>query len=558
LLVRAAAAHPDREALVGRLRRYTYAELLEEVEAGAAALHALGVRPGDRVAATAPNEADIMVAFLAVQRLSGIWVGLSKQLSPRELILLLEDSGASVFLADVPARVKLETNDESPDLLRQTIDMEPGDNEWFHLVNRFRGKRAPAIEIDPLAPAGIAYTSGTTGFPKGVVHCQHAMLVVAVHSARRSAAQGVRFRRGATLPMTILNVIMKEALTAFAAGGTCVIMNRLDAAGVAEWIDTERIESIVCSPPTILDFIQREDLLPAMFESIQAMTCGGGSCPQNLRDGFIAKFGKPLYVSWGLTEAPTAVAGGFTDDCHAGASGRAYDHLEIVVRKSTGEESAPGEQGELNVRAISTGPWAHVYTPMLGYWGQRELTEEALQAEELRTGDIGYIDDDRCLFVVARAKLVIVRGGQNISPAEVEQVIKTHPAVIDAAVIGVPDERFGERALAAVQVAKDRTDHGNLREELTALCLQELSKFKCPESWVFLDEMPRNAMMKINRNDLLNYCLDVAGHDVLDAGQSEGGENRMVCPLRADKFHNRIHRRESGPTPEDLPDEQES
>lgn len=507
LLTRAAAAHPDQEALVGARRRYSYAEMLEAVEAGAAALHDFGIRAGDRVAATAPNQTDLMLAFLAVQWLGGVWVGVSKQLAAPELQYQLQDSGAVLYMADAATLAKLRQVMGSGEADLRTIDMEPGENQWLGLIETNRGRRAPRIEIDPLAPAAIAYTSGTTGVPKGSVHSQHGLLVVAAHAAYRSRAKGAAFRRAATLPLTILNIVAKEGLAAFAAGGTFVIMDRLDAAGVAEWIARERVESVVCSPPTVMDFINRADITPAAMNSIQALTCGGGPCPQHLRDGFMRKFGKPLYVSWGLTEAPTSVSGGFTDACPPDSAGRVFDHLEVVVRRPDGALAAPGEGGELYVRAASTGAWAGVYAPMLGYWGLRAETAAALPGGELRTGDIGRIDPDGWLFIIDRAKSVIVRGGQNIYPAEVERLLKGHPGILDAVVLPMPDERFGEVALAALELAQEPPDRQALQRDLAALCSRELAKFKCPERWVMLPSFPRNAMMKVNRQDLRAQCL---------------------------------------------------
>lgn len=506
LLARMSAQRPNQEAVVGALGRYTYAELRVAAEAGAAALHRMGVVAGDRIAASAPNQTDLIIAFLAVQSLGAVWVGLSRQLAPPELAFQLRDCGASLLMADAATHAKLRQL-EAPDLIGlRTIDLEPGANEWRRLVDARLEEPAPQIEIDPFAPAAIAYTSGTTGRPKGAVHSQHGLMVVAVQAALRSRAQGPAFRRAATLPLTILNIVAKEGLASFAAGGTFVIADRLDAVGVAEWIARERVESIVCSPPTVLDLIRRDEISPSALNSIEALTCGGGHCPEVLRQGFQAKFGKPLYVSWGLTEAPTSVSGGFADACPSTASGRVFDHLEVVVRGPDGAAVAPGERGELFVRAAAIGPWAGVYAPMLGYWGRPDETQAALPNGELRTGDVGVIDEDGWLYIVDRLKSVIVRGGQNIYPAEIEGVLKAHPDVLDAVVLAVPDERFGEIALAALELAPTACT-AEVKAELEATCSRELAKYKCPERWVVLRQFPRNAMMKVNRGELRDRCL---------------------------------------------------
>jgi long-chain acyl-CoA synthetase len=505
LIAQAAAERPAQEAMVGLGRRYSYAALLIATEAGAAALYDLGVRPGDRVAASAPNQAGVMLAFLAVQRLGAVWVGVSRQLAAPEAEFQLRDCGASVFMGDAAALERLRETTGAGAFIRRVIGMAPGDDEWLGLIEANRGRRAPDIQIDPLAPAAIAYTSGTTGRPKGATHSQHGLLVVAAHAAHRSQAKGPAFRRAATLPLTILNIVAKEGLAAFAAGGTFVIMDRLDAAGVADWIVRERVESVVCSPPTVADFVARDDIAPSAMASIQALTCGGGACPPALREGFAAKFGKPLYVSWGLTEAPTSVSGGFADQCPPDSAGRVFDHLEVVVRGPGGEALPPGARGELCVRAASTGDWAGVYAPMLGYWRLPEETAAALPDGELRTGDIGCVDEKGFVHILDRAKSVIIRGGQNIYPAEIERLLRGHPGVLDAAVLAMPDARFGEVPLAALEVGEA---HETLQHELEALCARDLARFKRPEAWVILPRFPRNAMDKVNRSELRDLCLE--------------------------------------------------
>jgi acyl-CoA synthetase (AMP-forming)/AMP-acid ligase II len=331
--------------------------------------------------------------------------------------------------------------------------------------------------------------------------------VVAAHAAYRSIAKGRDFRRAATQPLTILNIVAKEGLASFAAGGTFVIMDRLDAAGVADWIARERVESVVCSPPTVADFVARDDITPAAMASIQALTCGGAACPPALRESFARKFGKPLYVSWGLTEAPTSVSGGFTDQCPPDSAGRVFDHLDVVVRDADGAALPPGARGELCVRAASTGDWAGVYAPMLGYWGLPDETAAALSDGELRTGDVGCVDKDRFVFILDRAKSVIIRGGQNIYPAEVERLLRSHAGVLDAAVLAMPDARFGEVPVAAIEVGPDAPVREPLLGALEALCARELARFKRPAAWVTLPLFPRNAMDKVNRSELRELCL---------------------------------------------------
>jgi acyl-CoA synthetase (AMP-forming)/AMP-acid ligase II len=508
ILARRAQDRSDQVALIGSLRRYTYREMSETVEAGAAALYAVGVRQGDRVACTAPNQTDIMIAFLAVQRLGAVWVGISKFLAGPETLFQLQNSGASFFLGDNAALAKLQSLGEEASLIRRTIDMEAGENEWVRLIEAHRGKPAPQVDIDPLAPAGIAYTSGTTGHPKGAVICQHSMVTMSAHSASR-AVQGGTERRAATSPLTILNMIISGGLPSFVGGGSFVCMDRQDAVGVAEWIERERVEAMACAPPTIRDFITRDEISPSMLASMVTLSCGGGACPQDLRDGYLRKFGKPIHASYGLTEAPTGLTGNFASECPPDSCGTPFSHVEMAIRAPDGQVLPAGERGEICVRPARTGPWEGVYTPMLGYWDRPEATADTLDGPWLRTGDIGYLDDNGFAYVVDRAKLVILRGGQNIYPAEIERVLKQHPGVKDAAVLGMPSARFDESVLAVIEMESGDTDEARLKAELTAACTQSLAKYKWPEAWIFRPELPRNAMMKINRPLLKTQCEEM-------------------------------------------------
>jgi acyl-CoA synthetase (AMP-forming)/AMP-acid ligase II len=352
----------------------------------------------------------------------------------------------------------------------------------------------PNVDIDPHAPAGIAYTSGTTGLPRGIVHSQHNLLLPgAVLVAERG--YDASLRKGDCLPLTILNLMVLTTLLTAQAGGCCVVMDRRDAEGIAEWIRTQGITVWNGVPAQLYDMARGGEVRPEDLASLTEVWSGGGDCPDSLRQAFDAAFGFALRASYGLTEAPTVVA---MDPVGAewvpGASGRPLPHLLVRALTDAGEEAAEDEPGELCVSAAEDGPWAGEWTPMLGEW--RDGAVVPGPPGPLRTGDLGAIDADGWLSVRDRRKLVVVRGGANVYPAEVERVLLTLPGVEAAAVFGIPDDRLGERVAAVVQRSPG-CEVGV--DDLVAGCRAELASYKVPDRWAVVPALPRNAMGKVIR-----------------------------------------------------------
>lgn len=478
VLDRALEADPDREALVTRTRRLTYADLDREANQAAHGLRELGVRPGDRVAASLPNDADVVVAFHGAMRLGAVWLGVNQALAPPEKRYLLDDSGSTLLLGD----------DELPDLGVRVIDLDG----WRAAVEAADASPV-GVDVDPFAPAGLAYTSGTTGHPKGAVHSQHNLLVPgAVLVETRGYDESLR--KGDCFPFTVLNMAVLTTLLASQAGGCSIVMDRIDAEGVAEWIRTERITTWN-GPPALLHSLATMDSIAAShLATLDEVWTGGADCPEAIRAAFGAKFGLPVLATYGLSEAPTVVSIDGRDGAHVpGASGRPLPHLSVRIAGDDGSTLSPGETGE-----VCVAPADDRYRLMLGYWERPEASDSALAGGELHTGDVGFLDDDGYLHLRDRKSLVIIRGGANVYPAEVERVLLEAPGVEAAAVLGIPDERLGERVVAVVEAAD--LDEAAVR----AHCEANLAKYKVPERFVPVDRLPRNAMGKIARTELLD------------------------------------------------------
>jgi acyl-CoA synthetase (AMP-forming)/AMP-acid ligase II len=496
------AASPQREALVGRHRRYTYAELDAAVDHVAATLHALGVRAGDRVAISMGNHPEIVVEFLACMRLGAIWLGVNLALAPPEKAYVLRDAQATVLIAD-PSVVDEVTPlvTDLPDL-GHVLVCDPADgprDEWRALVDASSAGGYPFVAVDPFAPAAIAYTSGTTGFPKGAVHSQHNLLLPGAVARARSQYDS-ETRLGVLLPLTILNLVALGPLVAFQVRGTCVCIDRIDPVGLAGWIRDERVTACATVPAILHGLLTHPEVTEADLATLRVPGVGGADCPDAFRELYRARYGVEVTAGYGLTEAPTAVT--MSDPrkpAVPGSCGHALPHVRVVVRDEDDREVAPGVVGELCVAPRDEGPWAGVYTPMLGYWNQPDATAEALRGGVLHTGDLGCVDPQGEVYVKDRRHDLIIRGGSNVYPAEVERVLHDDPRVAACAVVGRRDERLGERVVAFVQSAPGSAPTA---DELSAACRSQLAAYKVPEEWHFVATMPRNAMNKIMKGEL--------------------------------------------------------
>ncbi|GAA2121258.1 class I adenylate-forming enzyme family protein [Actinomadura napierensis] len=471
------AARPQATAVEAASGAWSYAELDDQARRAAGALWSLGVRPGDRVAACLPNDLDIVAAFHGAQRIGAVWAGIGEALAAGEQEELHGICDPAVVLAgprcrlDVPDRV-------DPD-------------RWAELMAG--DEAAPRVEPDLDAPAGIAFTSGTSGRPKAVVHSQRNLLLPgAVLVAARG--WGPELRKGDSFPLTILNLMVLSTLLTAQAGGCAVVMDRRDAEGVADWISARRVTVWNAAPAQLYDLAARPEL---DLGSLREVWSGGGDTPDTLRRAFAETHGPVPRSTYGLTEAPTVVSiDPQGEEWRPGASGRVLPHLDVAAYDDEGRRLPAGELGELRLSGAAGGPWAGAWTPLLGYWERGRVRPP--EPGPVPTGDVGTVDGDGWLTVLDRKKLVIVRGGANVYPLEVERVIMTHPDVVRVAVCGVPDERLGQRVAAVVQSSGARLDAG----ALTEACRRELASYKVPEIWSQVDALPVNAMGKVQRAGL--------------------------------------------------------
>jgi O-succinylbenzoic acid--CoA ligase len=490
---------PERMVLVTRSVLWTYAELDRQADAVAAALAAVGVAAGDRVAVALPNDADIVASFHGTMRLGAVWVGLNRALAPPEKAYILHDSGTTFLLCDADTAAQLDRDDLGlGDLRRLVVGADQEGQEWRSMLEAAVGAKRPS-PIDPERPAALAYTSGTTGHPKGAVHSQRNLLVPGA-ALVASRGYGPELRKGDCFPLTILNLQVLTTLLVAQAGGCSVIMDRIDAAGVAQWIRDHGV-TLWNGPPALLYSLAHDPSIdPADLASLDEVWAGGADCPESLRAAFTDRFGLPVLTTYGLTEAPTVVSidprGG---EHRRGASGRPLPHLRATIRDDDGDEVPTADTGEICLSAQEDGPWLGVYRLPLGYWQRDDASADLLRGGVVHTGDVGFVDAEGFLYVRDRRNQMIIRGGANVYPAEVERVLHAVPGVEACAVFGIRDERLGERVAAAVQVAPGKQVSS---EDLTKQCMAELARYKVPERIIFVGAFVRNSMGKIDRRRL--------------------------------------------------------
>ena len=495
------ASTPDKVILIGRSGRYTARQLDEASNRMANALRDLGIRPGDRVAASLPNDTAIVVAFLGAMRAGAIWLGVNRPLAPPEKAYMLRDSQANLFLGDADMVAQVESQREGLPDLRHIVTVG-GDGDRFADLLAAASTDTVAVDIDPYGPAAIAYTSGTTGFPKGAVHSQHNLLLPGFVNASRSAKIGTPDNPvlGLPLPLTILNLIVLGPLLAYQNGSVLVVMDRVDGLGMAEWIAAEGITNFAAVPAMVHDLLTNPAVTDEMLTSIVAIGVGGADMPDAFRRLYEDRFGKRVSTGYGLTEAPTSVTSEDVDEpIVPGTCGYPLPQVSLHILDDEDRPVPVGEVGEVCVGPSTEGPFADVYRTMLGYWNRPEESARALRGGLLHTGDIGCVDEQGHLFIKDRKNDLIIRGGSNVYPAEVERVIHDIPAVAACAVIGVPDERLGERVVAFVEAMPDATVDV---EAVLEHCRANLARYKVPESITVVERFDRTPMGKIRKTSL--------------------------------------------------------
>ncbi len=472
-------------------RRFTYPEWNLRANRTANALRDLGVRKGDRVALLMMNGVEFMESFFAVAKIGAIAVPLNWRLVPDELAYILKDAGAATLLHGgefANSASDLQARGEAGTAIRHWIHVGgDGDRPDFALdydaLQSAASDQEPWIGAEGADELYIMYTSGTTGLPKGAVHthdtvtwaCTTMGATADLHYRDRYLVALPLFHVGALTPVTG-NVVQ---------GSTNVVMRAFEPAKTWELIESEKITTMLAVPAMLNFMLQVEGR--ERFDHSQLRWCMSGAAPVPpvLIEAY-AKLGIEIHQVYGLTETCGPACLISPDDALArvGSTGRAFFHTDVRVVNAAGGDAAPGESGEVLIRA------KHV---MKGYWHRPEATADAIRDGWLHSGDLATVDGDGFVYIQDRIKDMIISGGENVYPAEVEAVISVHEMVLDVAVIGQKSVKWGESPAAIVV----RADQTLVAEDVLRFCDGKLARFKRPRRCYFVDEIPRNPSGKI-------------------------------------------------------------
>lgn len=488
-LQRALQRHPDKTAIAhlgeAGTRRHGFAQLAEDVGRHAAALALRGVARGDRVALLAPNNDHLVRSILACWWLGAVACPLNVRWSTPELSHALQDSDAALLLAD-EALVPIAPRGRVP-------------------VVRFSELEQEAVRCQPLpdtrtggdALAAILYTGGTTGRSKGVM-LSHANFWTA--SMTRGAELNNAPDSVSLLVAPLFHVAgLGRLVGQLIVGGTCVTMAQFRPAAVIEAIAEHRISDIIVVPTMLQSLLDDPGFTPERVRSLDRIAFGAAPMPPDLLDRALAAWPHAeFFQAYGLTETAGAVCINLPANHRPQARakgllnsvGRAGLGAEILVADESGRELPRGEVGEIVVR----GPMV-----MQGYWRNAEATAAAFRDGWFRTGDAGRMQPDGHLFIVDRLKDMIITGGENVYCAEVEAALRSHSQVSQAAVVGVPDARWGEAVHAVVVLAEGAAADA---DELRAWCRERLAGYKCPRAIHFVPALPLSAAGKVLKNVL--------------------------------------------------------
>jgi fatty-acyl-CoA synthase len=502
----------DREALVdrGSGRRFTYTELLDAVEALAGGLVEAGVRKGDRVGIWAPNRWEWVILQYATADMGAILVNINPAYRTHELEYVLNQAGISMLVAapafktsDYRAMVG-EVRDRCPQL-RSVVFL--GDPEWESLSV---GDRSVLPEIraglsfdDPI---NIQYTSGTTGFPKGATLSHHNILNNGFFVGELcSYTEEDRI----CIPVPFYHCFgMVMGNLGATSHGSCMVIpaEGFDPRATLEAVAAERCTSLYGVPTMFIAELGDPSFGSHDLSSLRTGIMAGSPCPVEVMKRVVADMGMTeVTICYGMTEtSPVSTQTRVTDDLERRVStvGQVHPHVEIkIVDPVTGLVVPPGTPGEFCTRA---------YSVMLGYWDEPEKTAEVLDAAGwMHTGDLAEMDEAGYVNIVGRIKDMVIRGGENVYPREVEEFLYTHPDIVDAQVIGVPDEKYGEELAAWVRLRPGAPEL--TAQALREFCTGKLAHYKIPRYVRVVDEFPMTVTGKVRKVQMREESVKLLG-----------------------------------------------
>jgi fatty-acyl-CoA synthase len=513
-LRRTAARAGDGEALVAPQQKYraTYRGLVEQSEVVARGLMARGVKKGDRVGIWSPNRYEWVIVQFATAAMGAILVNINPAYRTSELEYALKQSGVSFLILAAGFRqtdyraMLAEVKGKCPDL-REALVLEDG---WEALQ-----RDASKVDVDQLReveaslqfddPINIQYTSGTTGFPKGATLTHHNIL-----NNGFFIGEALRYteKDRVCIPVPFYHCfgMVLGNLACTTHGATMVIpAEAFDPILTMQTVQQERCTALYGVPTMFIAELDHERFKEFDFSTLRTGIMAGSPCPVEVMKKVQTVMHMPeMTICYGMTETSPVSTQSTTDDPlerRVSTVGRVHPHVEIkIVDPATGAVVPRGTTGELCSRG---------YIVMLGYWNNEEATREAVDAARwMHTGDLATIDDEGYVNIVGRIKDMIIRGGENVYPREIEEFLFGHPEIADVQVIGVPSEKYGEEVMAWVKLREGAKVSG---EDLAAWCKGKIATYKIPRHWKFVDAFPMTVTGKIQKFKMRELAVEELG-----------------------------------------------
>ena len=463
--------------------RTDYRRMADNLARRAGALRARGIRRGDRVALVSCNSVALMETMFAVAHLGAVFVPVNYRLSAEEIAYILDDARPTVVAHD----------DDCAELTATAMRFASSAPNSVADLNQLVKESAPVTEeaVGADDVAMIMYTSGTTGHPKGAMLTHGNFAANALNLLTTGSGMTAKDVTVVAAPMFHVGALGLYGMPVLYVGGTSIIQKTFVPHRLLEIISEYRV-TVQFLVPAMWDAASRVPEFDSFdLSSLRALLCGGAPCPLPVIDFFQAK-GFTFLEGFGMTElSPTCsvLAPEFVRS-HAGSVGRPAMHVDVRIVDEQDRDVATGTVGELVIRGDNV---------FKGYWGLPDATAAAMRGGWFHSGDLAHQDADGFITLVDRKKDMVVTGGENVYPIEVEQVLHRHPDVVDVAVIGVPDQTWGE-AVTAVVVRREGA--GATAADLIAFCRAHIAAFKSPKHVEFLDALPRNATGKLLKREL--------------------------------------------------------
>ena len=505
---------PDQEALICVEQNYraTYSVFWQQVTTAAKALLAINVQKGDRLGIWSPNRYEWVLMQYATARIGVILVNINPAYRTSELAYVLGQSGVSVLFSalsfkssDYKAMIE-----ESKSLCENLRDVIFFDKDWEHFLSQSHNvsdEQLAAVEnsIQFDDPVNIQYTSGTTGFPKGVTLSHYNLLNNGYFVGKRL---GYTEKDKVCIPVPFYHCFgMVIGNLCCTSHGACMVIpsESFEPLKVLKAVEKERCTSLYGVPTMFIAELQLPEFGQFNLSSLRTGVMAGSPCPVEVMKKVQSLMHmKDVQICYGMTETSpvsTQTSAETPFEKQVGTVGTVQDHLEIkIIDPETGAVQERNQPGELCTRG---------YAVMLGYWNNAKATTEAVdQARWMHTGDLATMDDEGYVNIVGRIKDMILRGGENIYPREIEEFLYTHEAIADVQVIGVPSEKYGEEVMAWVKIKSDRSVSVN---ELINFCSKQIAHYKIPKYWKFTDGFPMTVTGKIRKVEMRETAIEELG-----------------------------------------------